>query len=160
MTWNKYDITTCTVQFISLSILVQELTYLKDMDLSGSKSLKKIPDLSTATNLETLNLHGCSSLVELPSSIQSLNKLTDLNMSGCTNLETLPNGANLKSLVRLVLTGCSQLKVFPDISSKIESIIANKTAFESFPSKLRLENLVELRMEHSMSRRLWEGVQV
>ncbi|CAF2142438.1 BnaA02g24540D [Brassica napus] len=138
---------------------VEELTYLKDMDLSGSKSLKKIPDLSTATNLETLNLHGCSSLVELPSSIQSLNKLTDLNMSGCTNLETLPNGANLKSLVRLVLTGCSQLKVFPDISSKIESIIANKTAFESFPSKLRLENLVELRMEHSMSRRLWEGVQ-
>ncbi|RID75887.1 hypothetical protein BRARA_B02903 [Brassica rapa] len=138
---------------------VEELTYLKDMDLSGSKSLKKIPDLSTATNLETLNLHGCSSLVELPSSIKSLNKLTDLNMSGCTNLETLPNGANLKSLVRLVLTGCSQLKVFPDISSKIESIIANKTAFESFPSKLRLENLVELRMEHSMSRRLWEGVQ-
>ncbi|CAF1919463.1 unnamed protein product [Brassica napus] len=138
---------------------VEELTYLKDMDLSGSKSLKKIPDLSTATNLETLNLHGCSSLVELPSSIQSLNKLTDLNMSGCTNLETLPNGANLKSLVRLVLNGCSQLKVFPDISSKIESIIANKTAFEIFPSKLRLENLVELRMEHSMSQRLWEGVQ-
>ncbi|XP_056844188.1 LOW QUALITY PROTEIN: disease resistance protein RPS6-like [Raphanus sativus] len=138
---------------------VEELTYLKDMDLSGSKSLKKIPDLSTATNLETLNLHGCSSLVELPSSIQNLNKLTDLNMAGCTNLETLPNGANLKSLIRLVLTGCSQLKVFPDISSKIESIIANKTAFEIFPTKLRLENLVELRMEHSMSKRLWEGVQ-
>ncbi|ESQ39798.1 hypothetical protein EUTSA_v10000753mg [Eutrema salsugineum] len=137
---------------------VKTLTCLKDMDLSESKHLEKIPDLSTATNLETLNLHGCSSLVELPSSIQNLNKLTDLNMAGCTKLESFPN-ANLESLIHLVLTGCSQLKVFPDISSKVESIIANKTSFEIFPSPLRLENLIELRMEQILSERLWDGVQ-
>ncbi|CAH2046203.1 unnamed protein product [Thlaspi arvense] len=51
-------------------------------------------------------------------------------------------------------------EVFPDLSSKIESIIANETAFEIFPSKLRLQNLVELRMEQTMSERLWDGVQV
>ncbi|XP_020880059.1 disease resistance protein RPS6 [Arabidopsis lyrata subsp. lyrata] len=129
------------------------------MDLSGSLNLKEIPDLSKATNLETLNLNGCSSLVELPSSILNLNKLTDLNMAGCTNLEALPTG-KLESLIHLNLAGCSRLKIFPDISNKISELIINKTAFEIFPSQLRLENLVELSLEHTMSERLWEGVQV
>ncbi|CAH8278064.1 unnamed protein product [Arabidopsis lyrata] len=136
----------------------KSLKFLKDMDLSGSLNLKEIPDLSKATNLETLNLNGCSSLVELPSSILNLNKLTDLNMAGCTNLEALPTG-KLESLIHLNLAGCSRLKIFPDISNKISELIINKTAFEIFPSQLRLENLVELSLEHTMSERLWEGVQ-
>ncbi|CAA7058361.1 unnamed protein product [Microthlaspi erraticum] len=50
---------------------IHSLTGLKEMDLSESRNLKEIPDLSMATSLETLNL-ACSSLVELPSFIQHL----------------------------------------------------------------------------------------
>ena len=68
------------------------------MNLLGSKSLKEIPDLSMATNLETLNLGACSSLVELPFSVQYLNKLKTLNLSFCENLKTLPTSINLQAL--------------------------------------------------------------
>ncbi|KAL1206417.1 Disease resistance protein RPS6 [Cardamine amara subsp. amara] len=56
---------------------VRSLTCLKDMDLSRSENLKEIPNLSMATNLETLDLNCCSSLVEIPSSIRNLNRYID-----------------------------------------------------------------------------------
>ncbi|XP_013707590.1 disease resistance protein RPS6-like isoform X2 [Brassica napus] len=138
---------------------VEPLTCLKDMDLSKSENLNEIPDLSTATNLETLNLHGCSSLVELPSSIRNLNKLTELNMQGCVNLDTFPTGIDLQSLSSLDLSGCSRLQSFPLISSNISKLNLSQTAIAKYPFKLPLESLVELHMEQIKSERFWEGVQ-
>ncbi|KAL1215170.1 Disease resistance protein RPS6 [Cardamine amara subsp. amara] len=109
------------------------LPCLKEMNLGGSKDLKEIPDLSRATNLELLFLYGCSSLVELPSSIGNLNKLNSLFMPGCTNLETLPSGINLQSLDWLYLSGCSQLKSFPDISRNVVFLYLSHTAIEEIP---------------------------
>lgn len=77
---------------------IQSLGSLRTMDLSGCQSLKEIPDLSTATNLEFLDLTDCKSLVMLPSSIRNLKKLVDLKMEGCTGLEVLPHDVNLVSL--------------------------------------------------------------
>ncbi|EOA14874.1 hypothetical protein CARUB_v10028200mg [Capsella rubella] len=122
----------------------KSLECLKDMDLSESQNLKEIPNLSKATNLETLDLHGCIKLVELPSSILSLNKLKDLNMAGCTKLKAFPTG-DLKSLTCLNLAGCSALKTFPVISNQISELILDKTSF--------------INMKNIMSERLWEGVQ-
>ncbi|XP_019096918.1 PREDICTED: disease resistance protein RPS6-like [Camelina sativa] len=139
---------------------VHALTGLKDMDLWGSKSLKEIPDLSMVTNLETLNLGSCSSLVELPSSIRHLNKLVELDMSYCSNLKLLPTGSNLISLQCLRLWGCSQLKSFPDISNNISDLDLGESAIEEFPSNLRLENLQALQMFTMKSGKLWETVQV
>ncbi|EFH62181.1 predicted protein [Arabidopsis lyrata subsp. lyrata] len=139
---------------------VHSLTGLKDMDLWGSKKLKEIPDLSMVTNLETLNLGSCSSLVELPSSIKYLNKLIELNMSYCTNLEILPTGLNLKSLQCLYLWGCSQLKTFPDISTNISDLNLGESAIEEFPSNLHLENLDALEMFSMKNGKLWERVQI
>lgn len=130
------------------------------MDLWGSKKLKEIPDLSMVTNLETLNLGSCSSLVELPSSIKYLNKLIELNMSYCTNLEILPTGLNLKSLQSLNLWGCSQLRSFPDISTNISDLNLGESAIEEFPSNLHLENLDAFHMLSMKSGKLWERVQV
>nr|BAE98908.1 disease resistance like protein [Arabidopsis thaliana] len=138
---------------------VGSLTCLKDMDLEKSKNLKEIPDLSMATNLKTLNLKYCSSLVKISSSIQNLNKLTKLNMEGCTNLETLPAGINLKSLHRLDLRGCSRLRMFPDISNNISVLFLDKTSIEEFPSNLHLKKLFDLSMQQMNSEKLWEGVQ-
>uniref|UniRef100_A0A1J3FHX6 ADP-ribosyl cyclase/cyclic ADP-ribose hydrolase n=1 Tax=Noccaea caerulescens TaxID=107243 RepID=A0A1J3FHX6_NOCCA len=120
---------------------VHSLGGLKDIDLGGSRSLKEIPDLSMATNLEKLDLCYCSSLVELPSSIQYLNKLERLNMSGCINLKTLPTFINLQSLFTLNLGGCKRLKIFPHISTNIQWLILGGTGIEKLPSNLRLEKL-------------------
>nr|ACP30561.1 disease resistance protein [Brassica rapa subsp. pekinensis] len=138
---------------------IGNLTCLDYMDLSESENLKEIPDLSLATNLKTLNLSGCSSLVDLPLSIRNLSKLMTLEMSGCINLRTLPSGINLQSLLSVDLRKCSELNSFPDISTNISDLDLNETAIEEIPSNLRLQNLVSLRMERIKSERLWASVQ-
>ncbi|CAL1363620.1 unnamed protein product [Linum trigynum] len=64
-----------------------DLRNLKLLDLRKSKYLKKLPDLSTAKRLETIDLSFCVGLVELPLSILHLPKLEDLNLRDCTSLE-------------------------------------------------------------------------
>ncbi|KAL1195799.1 Disease resistance protein RPS6 [Cardamine amara subsp. amara] len=139
---------------------VQPLTCLKDINLRGSKELREIPDLSLTTNLETLNLGYCSSLVELPSSFRYLNKLMKLDMERCIKLETLPSGINLKSLNCLALNGCTRLRSFPDISTNISLLYINRTSIEEIPTNLRVENLVDLHMEEMKSGKLWNGMQL
>lgn len=114
---------------------IQSLGSLRTIDLSGCESLKEIPDLSTATNLEYLDLTDCKSLVMLPSSIRNLKKLVDLKMEGCTGLEVLPNDVNLVSLNQYFnLSGCSRLRSFPQISTSIVYLHLDYTAIEEVPS--------------------------
>lgn len=105
------------------------------MDMSGCKNLTQIPDLSEATNLESLTLNNCKSLVMLPSTIGNLQKLIELKMKGCTGLEVLPTlgDVNLSSLRILDLSGCSSLRTFPQISISIECLYLENTAIEEVP---------------------------
>ncbi|CAI0396572.1 unnamed protein product [Linum tenue] len=64
-----------------------DLRNLKFLDLSKSKYLKKLPDLSTAKRLEIIYLSFCVGLVELPLSILHLPKLENLRLDDCTSLE-------------------------------------------------------------------------
>ncbi|KAG7532629.1 AAA+ ATPase domain [Arabidopsis thaliana x Arabidopsis arenosa] len=111
----------------------QPLGSLKCMSLRGSFYLREIPDLSYATNLERLDLGGCSSLMILPPSIGHLHKLKDLNMKHCIYLEVLPTGINLESLYCLNLNGCLQLRSFPEISRNISYLYLDRTAIEEVP---------------------------
>ncbi|KAH9679671.1 ADP-ribosyl cyclase/cyclic ADP-ribose hydrolase [Citrus sinensis] len=121
------------------------LAVLKRLNLSYSKQLFEIPDLSLALNLEQLNLEGCTSLFEIHSSIQHLNKLVILNLGLCTSLKSLPTGINLDSLKELYLGGCSNLKRFPEISCNIEDLDLKETAIEELPSSIgNLSRLVDL----------------
>nr|XP_048322615.1 disease resistance protein RUN1-like [Ziziphus jujuba var. spinosa] len=65
---------------------VQCLTVLRKIDLSYSKFLTQLPDLSQSPNLESINLEGCTSLVQVLLSLQNLDKLTYLNLNGCSKL--------------------------------------------------------------------------
>ncbi|CAN7024731.1 unnamed protein product, partial [Brassica oleracea var. botrytis] len=118
------------------------------MDLSFSYKLKEMPNLTNATNLETLTLTG-TSLVELPSSIKNSHKLKELEMRYCTKLRVIPaNNINLASLDRagpeisgilgdiLDMRGCSRLRTFPNISSNIEYLDVGNTKIEDVPASI------------------------
>ncbi|XP_018438958.1 disease resistance protein TAO1 isoform X2 [Raphanus sativus] len=89
------------------------LSNLKWVDLSDSKNLKDVSSLSTATNLEELSLKGCSSLVELPSSIGNGIHLKRLDLTGCSSLVELPSSVSATNLKELDLKGCSSLVELP-----------------------------------------------
>ncbi|KAH0897234.1 hypothetical protein HID58_046802 [Brassica napus] len=123
----------------------QTLAYLKTIDLSFSKNLKEVPDLSKAISLETLCLQGCESLVDLPSSVLYLQKLKWLRTTMCAKLKVVPPNINLASLEVVDMEGCSQLKTFPDISKNIETTFMGNTGIEEIPPSVgqwsRLESL-------------------
>ncbi|KAL0709350.1 hypothetical protein Bca4012_016328 [Brassica carinata] len=77
----------------------------------------ELPDLSTATNLEKLNLNDCSSLVKLPPAIGYTNNLEKLNLCNCSSLIKLPFWTrNATSPEKLDISGCSSLVDFPSFA--------------------------------------------
>ncbi|XP_044497636.1 disease resistance-like protein DSC1 [Mangifera indica] len=115
---------------------VQPLINLKYIDLSYSKHLRKIAELSQASNLESLILEGCTSLIEIifPSS-RRLNNLVTLNLRNCKSLQSLPPGILQSNSLRFVnLSGCSNLRIAPRISCNIEQLCLDGTAIKKFSS--------------------------
>ncbi|RID65325.1 hypothetical protein BRARA_D00526 [Brassica rapa] len=137
------------------------------MDLSYSKSLKKIPDLSKATSLEELNLSYCKSLLELKSSIGNATKLTIFNLRGCLLLKELPSSigrlinivkldlrdtaiekmpssfSTWSWLYRLDITGCTNIIDFPDVPDSVVELVLSCTGIEEVPPLIG--NLFRLR---------------
>ncbi|CDY21141.1 BnaA01g33720D [Brassica napus] len=101
------------------------LSNLKWVDLRYSENLKDVSSLSTATSLEELSLSGCSSLVELPSSIGNAIHLKMLDLSGCSSLVELPSSiGNAIHLKKLDLSGCLYLSKCSSLV-KLPSSIGN-----------------------------------
>lgn len=97
----------------------------------------RIPDLSSAANLDVLKLRGCVSLVEIPSTIKYLSKLYQLDLSYCRRLCKLPSFLHLKNLAILFLFGCSKIREFPEIPPNcMGSLGLNETAIEQVPSTI------------------------
>ena len=119
-------------------VYLQPLANLKEMALTGSWSLKELPDLSNATKLERLDLSGCKSLVEIPSSFGNLHKLKWLQMIFCIKLQVVPAHFNLASLEILDMMGCSQLRKFPNISTNIRTLTITDTMLEEVSESIRL----------------------
>ncbi|XP_056851022.1 disease resistance protein RPP5 isoform X2 [Raphanus sativus] len=91
------------LQFLSKTNL--DLRKLKRLDVSESKELKELPDLSGANQLEELVVEGCKSLTFLKDLPQSLNSL---NAHGCNSLETVSLPSN-HSIKHIDLSDCSPL---------------------------------------------------
>ncbi|XP_024162017.1 disease resistance protein RUN1-like [Rosa chinensis] len=129
----------------------KRLEKLKFINLSRSPYLKETPDLSKATNLETVNLEGCTSLLEIHSSISNLENLVFLSLKGCEELKNLPSSIGMKSLNTLELSGCSKLEKFPEISvvmKKLPLLSLDKTAIKELPSSIKnLEGLATLSLK-------------
>ena len=133
--------------------LLQSLENLKKMRLSYSYQLTKLPRLTSAQNLELLDLEGCKSLVSISHSICYLKKLVSLNLKDCSNLESVPSTSDLESLEVLNLSGCSKLENFPEISPNVKELYLGGTVIQEIPSSIK--NLVLLeKLDLENSRRL------
>ena len=67
----------------NLAVLIQNLWNLRRLDVTGSKNLRELPDLSTAMNFQELIIQGCKRLQNIPESIRGLHNLTNLNAIHC-----------------------------------------------------------------------------
>ncbi|KAL5578012.1 hypothetical protein UlMin_019711, partial [Ulmus minor] len=119
---------------------VQKLGSLKHINLHHSILLSKIPNLSLAPKLQSINLSYCYNLKSLPklpgnveellldfsgieqipsSSIESLCNLRILSLCYCKRLASLPSNINLKALEELNLVETS----LQELPSTIENLI-------------------------------------
>ncbi|XP_058732485.1 disease resistance protein RPV1-like [Vicia villosa] len=91
----------------------QHLPNLKKLDLSGSRKLIRIPDLSGCPNIEEVILSECKELVQVYSS-GFLSRLKCLWLNGCVELRSLiiPSNILSRSLGLIVLYNCCNLKMF------------------------------------------------
>jgi len=120
---------------------------LKYINFSQCKSLVSVPDLSSIPNLESLNLDGCESLVEVHQSVACHDKLKFLSLQFCSNLSNFPHTLKAKSLQALDLFGCSKLKKFSDILEKmehLEELDLGWTAIKELPTSV--ENLLSVKL--------------
>ncbi|KAL3747241.1 hypothetical protein ACJRO7_016081, partial [Eucalyptus globulus] len=118
---------------------------LRSVNFSYCVLLRKIPDLSSLPNLESLDLQECTKLVEVHQSLGHLAKLVYLNFLNCCNLSRFPSSLKAKSLENLILRGWSKLSRFSDILvrvKRLKTLVLHETAIEELPSSLT--NLVEL----------------
>ncbi|XP_058006670.1 disease resistance protein RPV1-like [Hevea brasiliensis] len=115
---------------------VQHLGNLKYVNLSFSKDLIRIPDLSGCPNIEVLDLYTCTSLVEIPPSIKCLSKLTSLCLTSCASLCDLPSLLHLKSLEVLFVQDCPKIIEFPVVPCDIRGLNMGRNAIEQVPSSI------------------------
>ena len=86
----------------------QNFPKLKRLNLSYSRKLTRIPDLSLSPNIEEIKLSYCEKLIEVHSSI-FLSKLSYLCLDDCHDLNSVNIPSNILSLSKL---GCEKLNMF------------------------------------------------
>ncbi|PON87768.1 TIR-NBS-LRR-like protein [Trema orientale] len=145
---------------------VQNFGNLKALDLSGSKNLIQIPNLSQAMKLEDIHLSYCpninkfpelpanvqqlglsgTSIEQVPPSIECLSHLKNLQLHDCEKLKSLPSTIwKLKSLRRLGLECCSELQHLPEILEPMENLTEleiTESGIKELPSSIK--NLIGL----------------
>ncbi|KOM32033.1 hypothetical protein LR48_Vigan01g158900 [Vigna angularis] len=91
----------------------KSLPKLKRLNLSYSKKLTRIQDLSMSPNIEEIILNGCPKLIKVHSSI-FLNKLTCLRLEFCRELRSvnIPSNILSRSSGYILLSSCRNLEMF------------------------------------------------
>ncbi|XP_068320576.1 disease resistance protein RPV1-like [Pyrus communis] len=87
----------------------QILVNLQVIDLSFSKDLSKVPNLSRSLEIVKIDLRRCDSLVEIPLYFQHLDKLIHLNLGYCMSLKYLPKMPGSIQYLNLKCTGIKEV---------------------------------------------------
>ncbi|XP_010414675.1 PREDICTED: probable WRKY transcription factor 19 [Camelina sativa] len=127
----------------------KSLEKLKKIKLSHSRNLADITVLSEALNVEHIDLEGCTSLVDVSTSIPSCGKLVSLNLKDCSQLVKLPAMFGLTSLKLLRMSGCSELEEIEDFAPNLIELYLSGTSIRELPLSIEsLSELVTLDLEH------------
>ncbi|GKB22053.1 NB-ARC domains-containing protein [Tanacetum coccineum] len=86
---HMYELEMCYSQLKTLWEETLVFPNLRSIDLSFSKELIKIPDLTSTPKLVKLNLQGCTNLKELHESVLLQKSLQYVYLTGCTHLQSL-----------------------------------------------------------------------
>ncbi|KAJ6291441.1 hypothetical protein OIU76_023502 [Salix suchowensis] len=114
---------------------VQDIGNLRNIVLFFSEYLTELPDLSKAKNLVCLNLMGCSSLTEVPSSLQHLDKLEELDLSFCYDLRSFPM-LDSKVLRSLAIHECLYITKCPTISQNMKRLDLYAASLKEVPQSV------------------------
>ncbi|KAG5577658.1 hypothetical protein H5410_057792 [Solanum commersonii] len=138
----------------------KQLSFLRRLDLRGSKNLKRTPDFKGMPNLKVhhslrysrklieLNLYGCESLVRFP--YVNVESLESLELLLCSSLEKFPEILGMMKPELKIMMSCSGIRELP---LSIFHLRANLTELEfhfmnnlvSLPSSVcKLKGLVKL----------------
>ncbi|KAI4324065.1 hypothetical protein L6164_023631 [Bauhinia variegata] len=124
---------------------------LKFIDMSFSKNLTRVPDISGVPNLESLILEGCKSLFEVHPSLGQHRKLVLVTFEDCRNLKYLPGKLEMSSMEHLILSGCSKVKQLPEFGAsilKLSSLSLEETSIKELPLSIGcLIGLVVLKLK-------------
>ncbi|KAF5806335.1 putative P-loop containing nucleoside triphosphate hydrolase, leucine-rich repeat domain superfamily [Helianthus annuus] len=142
-----YELEMCSSQLKTLWKKDLVLPNLRSINLSFSKNLTKIPDLTSASNLVKLNLEGCTNLTRLHASVLLLKRLRYLNLKGCTCLKSLGRRSmEMEDLEALLLSGCSKLEYIPEFGKnmkRLEHLYVDGTRIKKLPENM--DGLCDLR---------------
>ncbi|KAL5554505.1 hypothetical protein UlMin_041906 [Ulmus minor] len=125
---------------------VQKFGSLKHINLYDSKVLTKIPDLSLAPKLESINLSCCLSLTHIP----SLNlQATFKDRRQCLRDEfSIENDHAKRSPGCIILSGCESLRTLPKVSGNITRLVLSESALKELPSSIEsLDHLLRLDLD-------------
>ncbi|KAK4278443.1 hypothetical protein QN277_016288 [Acacia crassicarpa] len=105
---------------------VQDLANLRRLILSKCHNLRKLPDLSKACSLESVDLSHCERLRDMDASLLLNQSLISLDFSYCSDLITeLPVSLrHLSKLQYLSVKGCTALRSLPELPPSFRKLIA------------------------------------
>ncbi|XP_062004019.1 disease resistance protein RUN1-like isoform X2 [Rosa rugosa] len=125
---------------------------IESINLQGCKSLVQVLDLSQCVYIKSINLLGCVSLVQVPDLSKSLN-IESINLQSCAGLVQVPSYfEKFTKLSHLNLGYCSKISILPNIPSKMEFLDLSETAIEELPPSIwSLEKLLKLNLQRCSS---------
>ncbi|KAM7465918.1 hypothetical protein LguiB_013480 [Lonicera macranthoides] len=125
---------------------IQLFKKLKVLDLSWCKYLKRVPFLSTFSDLERLVVNNCEKLCSLDG-IEELKSLRYLDAACCYSLKTLLSLSKLTKLKELKVEDCDLITDIPGLD-KLESLVLlcmrSCKSLERLPDLSNLKRLKEL----------------
>ncbi|KAF8038695.1 hypothetical protein BT93_B1287 [Corymbia citriodora subsp. variegata] len=102
---------------------IQVTKKLKVLDVTDCTKLRRTPDLSNFTSLETLILVRCTNLIAIHPSISKLQLLETLNIKGCNSLGELPEEVcSLQSLKQIIMPQNFQPLKLPERFGNLKSL--------------------------------------
>ncbi|XP_021762180.1 probable leucine-rich repeat receptor-like protein kinase At1g35710 [Chenopodium quinoa] len=122
---------------LKITLLLVNLSNLTSLTLSHCKSLVELPEnIGQLASLTHLGLYCFENIKFLPDSIVNLSNLTSLTLSSCKSLVELPeNIGQLASLTHLDLTFCENIKSLPTSIANLPKLTSLSLSSE-LPSNL------------------------